>query len=304
MQYVEIPIGRLIPDPTNARTHSDKNLSVIKASLKRFGQQKPIVVSPDLVVVAGNGTLEAAKALKWETLQCVETHLKGAEARAYAIADNRSGELASWDEEILRDSLKAFESEEEELLLSAGFSSEELDELVRGCPEDEISHDGTGDEWYTPPHIVTAVRTALGGEIGLDPCAAIGSPVEASKQYHSTLGDNGLLLPWDSPQIYCNPPYSDVGPWFEKGVEAAGAGSTVIFLVPMRPESRNWQRFIWANDVRVLIPTGRIRFLGTDGQIHGSGMLVTAFVVMGPKVGEVGEALRAALGDGWLLRGV
>ena len=53
-------------DPRNARTHSQKNIDAICASLTKFGQRKPIVITADNFVLAGNGTLEAAKSLKWE----------------------------------------------------------------------------------------------------------------------------------------------------------------------------------------------------------------------------------------------
>jgi ParB-like chromosome segregation protein Spo0J len=49
----------------NARKHSDENLSAIASSLKEFGQRKPIVITFDNVIVAGNGTVEAAKFLGW-----------------------------------------------------------------------------------------------------------------------------------------------------------------------------------------------------------------------------------------------
>lgn len=64
-KYVRRKVADLALDPANARKHSDKNLAAIKASLTRFGQQKPIVIDSSGVVRAGNGTLAAAKALGW-----------------------------------------------------------------------------------------------------------------------------------------------------------------------------------------------------------------------------------------------
>src|SRR5690554_4033428 len=88
------PIGDLTADPANVRKHSTRNLEAIKASLKRFGQQKPIVVDGNGVVIAGNGTLEAARSLGWTHIEIVRTELTGSEAVAFAIADNRTAELA------------------------------------------------------------------------------------------------------------------------------------------------------------------------------------------------------------------
>src|SRR5262245_60462260 len=91
-------LDTLTPDPENAREHNERNLAAISASLKRFGQQKPIVVTRERVIVAGSGTWEAAKRLGWNRIAVHVTHLAGAEARAFALADNRLGELSTFDE--------------------------------------------------------------------------------------------------------------------------------------------------------------------------------------------------------------
>ena len=96
-----MPVESLNTDPANARKHPDRNLDAIKSSLARFGQQKPIVIDSNHVVRAGNGTLAAAKALGWTHLNVVRTTLPSVEATAFAIADNRTAELAEWDVEIL-----------------------------------------------------------------------------------------------------------------------------------------------------------------------------------------------------------
>ena len=104
-----VPVADLLHDPANVRTHNAKNLDAVKASLSRFGQQKPIVVGADGVVIAGNGTLAAAKSLGWKQVSVVRTDLNGADAVAYAIADNRTAELAEWDTDALADRLKETE---------------------------------------------------------------------------------------------------------------------------------------------------------------------------------------------------
>ena len=112
MEVLSVPISSLIPDPSNARKHNQKNLDAIKGSLAKFGQQKPIVVGKDNVVIAGNGQLEAAKALGWEKIKIVRTKLTGAEAIAYAVADNRAGELAEWDMDVLGQTLRSLEEDD------------------------------------------------------------------------------------------------------------------------------------------------------------------------------------------------
>jgi ParB family chromosome partitioning protein len=101
MQIETVLIDAISPDPANARKHGRRNIDAIQASLRRFGQQKPIVVDSGGTVRAGNGTLEAAKALGWTHIQIVRSDLPALELTAYAITDNRTAELAEWDTEIL-----------------------------------------------------------------------------------------------------------------------------------------------------------------------------------------------------------
>jgi ParB-like chromosome segregation protein Spo0J len=103
LRIESVSIHKLQSDPDNARKHSKKNLESIAGSLKRFGQRKPIVVTGANIVIAGNGTLEAAKSLGWSEIVVAYTPLdwKYEDARAYALADNRTAELAEWDTDKL-----------------------------------------------------------------------------------------------------------------------------------------------------------------------------------------------------------
>jgi len=102
MKLETVTIDSLTLDPQNARKHSKRNLDAIVASLDKFGQRKPIVVHNG-TVIAGNGTLEAAKLLGWTEIavSLCPSDWDADTAKAYALADNRSSELAEWDEKIL-----------------------------------------------------------------------------------------------------------------------------------------------------------------------------------------------------------
>ena len=99
MNLETVTIESLKLDSNNARKHSKRNLNAIKASLEKFGQRKPIVVHNG-VVIAGNGTLEAAKSLGWKEIavSVCPADWDTDTAKAYALADNRSAELAEWSE--------------------------------------------------------------------------------------------------------------------------------------------------------------------------------------------------------------
>lgn len=99
MKLERLQITQLKLDANNARTHDNANLEAIAGSLTQFGQRKPIVISQDNTVVAGNGTLTAAKSLGWKEIEAVRipTDWDADRIKAFALADNRSAELASWD---------------------------------------------------------------------------------------------------------------------------------------------------------------------------------------------------------------
>jgi ParB-like chromosome segregation protein Spo0J len=134
------------------RRHGTKNIEAIKGSLARFGQQKPVVVGSNNVVIAGNGTIAAARELGWSTVRIVRSDLKGSDRTAYAIADNRSGELAEWDDAALTEQLSALAIED---LAATGFDESELakmvDEMASFVPTDGIEQPRLDTKFITCP---------------------------------------------------------------------------------------------------------------------------------------------------------
>lgn len=120
MNIETLRIADLTPDPQNARQHDEKNLKAIQGSLSEFGQRKPIVVSSSNVIVAGNGTVEAAKRLGWLDIKAVRIPKDWTpdQIKAFALADNRTAELAAWNPEVMSAQLIELEA--------AGFHIEEF----------------------------------------------------------------------------------------------------------------------------------------------------------------------------------
>jgi len=142
LQIERRSVHDLSNDPANARKHNDRNIDAIISSLRRFGQQKPIVIDRNNIVRAGNGTLEAARRLGWESIDCVTTSLQGSDAIAYAIADNRTSELAEWDSEVLAAQLNGLLTDDEELANAAGFTAQEIEAMLSDLDEPtEIDED-------------------------------------------------------------------------------------------------------------------------------------------------------------------
>ena len=129
MQVKEEEVQRLTQDQENSRSHDRKNLDAIKQSLEAFGQQKPIVIDHQGKVIAGNGTLAAAQELGWKTIQAVVSNLEGASQTAYAIADNRTAELAGWDDDQLAQSLARLQNDQTIDETIAGFTLDEIEAI-------------------------------------------------------------------------------------------------------------------------------------------------------------------------------
>lgn len=119
LKIEKVKCNALEVDPKNARKHSERNINVIASSLESFGQRRPLVVWGN-TVIAGNGTLEAAKGLGWTDvfITRVPSDWTEDQARAYALADNRSSELGDWDSELLASQLIA--------LADTGFEIEDI----------------------------------------------------------------------------------------------------------------------------------------------------------------------------------
>lgn len=144
-----LPVDDLHLDPANARKHPERSLAALKSSLARFGQQKPIVVDASNVVRAGNGTLEAARALGWDKIACVRTGLKGSEATAYAIADNKIASLSEWDDDVLAATIAALRDEDFDLA-AVGFTDPEVEALCASL-EEGVPVDDPDAEWGGMP---------------------------------------------------------------------------------------------------------------------------------------------------------
>ena len=155
MELELVNIDDLTLDPANARKHDEKNLKAIAGSLEQFGQRKPIVLHGQ-TVVAGNGTLVAARSLGWKQIQVVRVpeSWTADQVKAYALADNRSAELAVWDEQVLAAQL--FELVEAEFDIEAlGFELpvDDLQDVVEDeIPEQVEPKSNLGDVWQLGRH--------------------------------------------------------------------------------------------------------------------------------------------------------
>lgn len=105
MQVEEWPISQIKPYKNNPRTN-DEAVGPTANSIKEFGWQQPIFVDKNGVIIAGHTRLKAAKKLKLTKVPVVvAADLSDEQVQAYRLADNKTGELADWDHDLLDDEL-------------------------------------------------------------------------------------------------------------------------------------------------------------------------------------------------------
>lgn len=98
-----ISIDELIPYARNSRTHSDKQVAQIAASIKEFGFTNPILIDEDGGIIAGHGRTLAARKLGLTVVPCLRlSYLTDAQKKAYVITDNQLAMNAGWNEELLK----------------------------------------------------------------------------------------------------------------------------------------------------------------------------------------------------------
>ena len=101
MQIIEKKLTELKPYENNPR-NNDEAAEYVANSIKEFGFKVPIVVDKDGVIVAGHTRLKAAERLGLKTVPCiVADDLTPEQVKAFRLADNKAGEIATWDFEKL-----------------------------------------------------------------------------------------------------------------------------------------------------------------------------------------------------------
>lgn len=128
------PLARSIDeaalDPANENVHDEASIAAIAASLKRFGQRTPIVVNKKTGFIAkGNGTWLAARLIGWTKLAMVFVTDDAKAHTGYRLADNRTAQLAHFDDERLAQSIAILKDEDDGL-----FAALQLDALETSLP--------------------------------------------------------------------------------------------------------------------------------------------------------------------------
>ncbi len=138
MKIVDKPIEWLRPYENNPR-NNEQAVEAVANSIKEFGFKVPIVATIDGEIVNGHTRFKAAKFLKLKTVPVlIADDLTEEQIKAFRLADNKTGELADWDVELLYselDELTGFDM--------TMFGFEDIDFSLDDFEEDEKE---TGEE--------------------------------------------------------------------------------------------------------------------------------------------------------------
>lgn len=214
----------------NPRTHDERNVAAIAASIRKFGQVEPLLVERGtLTLIAGHGRLEGLRAAGVETADVLEVDVHGLEADDLALRLNRTAELAGWERGELAELVRDLEASGEDLV-DIGFLDDEVSELVKSL-DDEGSSTPAARE--TPDEVEpkqVAKRAELGTTWALGPhrvlCAdSLDLLDEAKGQPKANLVAE-LLGETKAAAVVTDPPYAIFGS--STGVESDVADDRMV----------------------------------------------------------------------------
>tara|TARA_R110000787_G_scaffold9205_3_gene32343 strand:+ start:1105 stop:1746 length:642 start_codon:yes stop_codon:yes gene_type:complete len=126
-------IGELKVLPGNP---SQGDVGAVSRSLEKFGQVKPIVVNAKGMILAGNTTYKAALALGWEKVAAVTVKMNAKTGKAYALTDNRTRDLAVYDDVALAQMLVSIQ-DDLELFAATSYVDDDVADLLAGLDDDD-----------------------------------------------------------------------------------------------------------------------------------------------------------------------
>lgn len=172
-------IDEIIPYASNSRTHSDKQVKQIAASIKEFGFTNPVLIDEEGGIVAGHGRVMAAELLKYDEVPVIILDgLSDAQKKAYVIADNKLALNAGWDDDVLKLEIQHLEELDFDTGL-LGFDPDELadilgvdemegltdEDAVPDVPENPVSI--VGDIWLLGDHRLMCGDSTDAGSVAL-----------------------------------------------------------------------------------------------------------------------------------------
>ena len=201
LEVVQKKLGDIIPYANNPR-NNDEAVEAVAASIREFGFQQPIVTDKDGVIIVGHTRLKAAEMLGLETVPVVVADLTEDEANAYRLADNKTGEIATWDFELLDIELDGIEMDMAQFGFVKAEKEEEIEIVVDDVDEDVEQRSEEGDIWQLGEHRLICgdatseevIQELMGGDMAdlllTDPPYNVNVELKAGKIINDNMSDS------------------------------------------------------------------------------------------------------------------
>ena len=146
-----LPVSSTIKDLRNTREHNNRQIKQIAGSIKAFGFNVPILVDQNNKILAGHGRILAAQQLELDVIPCIRLEtMTEAQARAFALADNKLCENASWNTQLLAEIFLELNALDLDFSIEdTGFTMGEIDLHSEGLNADQHQADAADQ---SPPH--------------------------------------------------------------------------------------------------------------------------------------------------------
>lgn len=125
-EIVTLNINQIKPYWRNPRVN-EQSVEAVAESIRQYGYNQFLVVDKNNVIIVGHTRFKALNRLGYTEIRCIVAHLSPQKAKQYRIADNKTAELATWDDALLIQELRETELPEMEIF----FPEIDLDELVK-----------------------------------------------------------------------------------------------------------------------------------------------------------------------------
>lgn len=127
LEIQEVEISKLRPWIENPRMNNDA-VKAVAESINTFGFNVPILCNQGYTIIAGHTRWKAAKEIGLKKVPVIKLEIDESKRRAFAIADNKTGEIAEWDYPQLRKILRRLKTKVD--LSSLGYESAQLKALL------------------------------------------------------------------------------------------------------------------------------------------------------------------------------
>lgn len=102
MEIIKVNIDDVYEYENNAKLHPQEQIEQIKKSIKEFGNNDPIAIDENNVIIEGHGRFKALKELGFREVECIKlNHMSEEQKKAYILVHNKLTMNSDFDYELL-----------------------------------------------------------------------------------------------------------------------------------------------------------------------------------------------------------